>query len=92
MSTDAHPLSGRHREVLRHVFSHPMSHNLEWRQVLALLREVAEVDEQKDGVVEIRATGQQPVFVRRHGKDVDPDDVESIRHLLEALGLKPAAG
>lgn len=85
MSSGPPELTGRHRDTLRHVFAHPMSHNLEWQAVLGLLREVASVTDRPDGNVEIRANGHELVM-RSHGKDLDADDVVAVRHLLESLG------
>jgi hypothetical protein len=85
VSPDPQKLTGRHRDTLRHVFAHPMSRNLEWHAVLGLLREVAPVTERPDGNVEVRG-GDQVIVVRPHRKDLEPDDVVAVRHLLESLG------
>jgi hypothetical protein len=85
VSPEPHKLTGRHRDTLRHVFAHPLSGNLEWRAVLSLLHEVASVTERADGNVEVRG-GDQEIVVRAHGKDLDPDAVVAVRHLLESLG------
>ena len=91
MSTDQPHLSGRHEEALRHVFSHPMSHNVEWRELRALLTEVGTVKETHGGNLEVEAAGERLVLNRPRGKDVGPHDLESARHFLEALGLRPDA-
>jgi hypothetical protein len=86
VSQEQPKLTGRHRDTLRHVFAHPLSRNLEWHDVLGLLREVGSVTERDDGNVEVRAGDQMAVF-RSHGKDLDADDVLTVRHLLEAAGF-----
>lgn len=89
MNADAHHLSGRHEETLRHVFAHPMSHNVEWSHVLGLLHEVAQVDERTDGSVDVWVGEQRHVLQRTHAKDLSDDDLETIRNLLRELGLAP---
>lgn len=89
MTTEPRRLSGRHQDTLRHVFNHPMSHNVEWRELLALLNEVADVKETSEGSFKVASPGQKVVLSRPRGKDVDPRDLETARHFLEALGLRP---
>lgn len=91
MSTEPPKLSGRHQDTVRHVFSHPMSHNVEWRELRALLSEVGEVEERSGGGLKVEAGGQKLVLSRPRGKDVDPEELEAARHFLEALGLRPPA-
>lgn len=89
MTPEPLSLTGRHRDTLRHVFAHPMSHNLEWHAVIGLLRQVGSVSERADGNVELSG-GDQVVVVRPHGKDLGPEDVVAVRHLLESLGYGPS--
>jgi len=85
-------LSGRHRDTLRHVFAHPVSHNLDWRAVVALLGEVATVDERHDGKIEVTSGERTILLTPPHHKDLDADDVVEVRHFLEAVGYRPEAG
>ena len=80
-------LSGRHRDTLRHVLGHPLSHNVEWHSLLALLREVGSVEEQGEFVA-VEAQGQRVVLARPHGKDVEADDLVEVRRFLETLGYR----
>lgn len=90
--TDEPPkLSGRHADTLQHLFAHPLSHNVEWREVLALLRDVAVLDERDDGNVEVTAAGERFVLQRPHEKDLDADDLVKVRRLLESLGYHPGS-
>lgn len=89
MSPSPPKLTGRHRDTLEHVFAHPLSHNVEWHDVVALLREAASVTERDDGNVEVRAGDQELMLTRPHGKDLEPDAVVAVRHLLESLGYGP---
>jgi len=38
--TQPEHLNNRHRDTLRQIFAHPVSHNVEWRAVLSLLEAV----------------------------------------------------
>jgi len=42
-------LSNHHRNTLREIFQHPVSHNIEWRAVTSLLETVGSVSEHHDG-------------------------------------------
>jgi hypothetical protein len=82
-------LSGRHQDTLRQIFAHPLSHNVEWHSVVALLHEVATVAEGPDGKVEVAVGDQKVVLARPRNKDLDADELVSVRHLLESLGYSP---
>ena len=84
-SSEPNKVSGRHRDTLRQIFVHPMSHNVEWRAVVALLNEVAPVREHEDKV-EVTAADRTVVLKRPRTKDVAPDELVEVRHLLESLG------
>jgi hypothetical protein len=92
VTADRPILSGRHQDTLRHIFAHPLSHNLEWRAVLALLREVATVKEMHDGHIDITGGGEQFVITRPHQKDLDAEDVVIVRRFLESLGYTSDGG
>jgi hypothetical protein len=42
-------LDGHHRATVEKIFSHPVSHNIQWHDVLSLLKEVGTVTEEHDG-------------------------------------------
>ena len=80
-------LSENHRNTLYHLEQHPTSHNLEWPDVIALLREVADVDEQHNGTFRI-ALGDSTLFLTRpHHKDIDELMVMDVRRFLHANGI-----
>jgi hypothetical protein len=85
-------LSGRHQDTLQHIFAHPLSHNVEWRAVVALLREVAAVEEREGGKIEATAGSQTVVLPRpKGGKALGPEELLDVRHFLETMGYSPAA-
>jgi hypothetical protein len=88
MCPEASNLSGRHQDTLRQIFTHPLSHNVEWRAVISLLREVGAVDERDDGKFAVTAAGQTVILTRPRNKDVDADELVDVRHFLETLGYQ----
>ena len=45
--TDETKLDAHHRKTVEKLFTHPTSHNIQWHDVLSLLKAVAEVEEAK---------------------------------------------
>ena len=86
MTQEPPKVTGRHKDTVRQIFAHPLSHNVEWHAVLALLREVASVEE-RNGHIEVKAGTETFTLTRPHQKDLNADDVLAVRHLLESLGF-----
>jgi hypothetical protein len=86
MSATEH-LSENHRNTLYHLEQHPTSHNLEWPDVLALLNEVADVEQEHNGTYRVRL-GEATLFLTRpHHKDIDEITVLDIRRFLRSAGI-----
>ena len=47
--TDATGMDGHHRATMEKIFNHPVSHNIQWHDVLSLLESVADVTKESDG-------------------------------------------
>ena len=88
MSAEPTKLTARHQDTLRQIFTHPLSHNVEWHAVVSLLREVGAVDERDDGRVRVTAGGRTIVLSRPRRKDLEAGELVEVRHLLETLGYK----
>jgi len=88
MTVEPPKLTGRHQDVLNHVLAGPLSHNVEWREIVALLRQVGSVEERHDGNLVVRAGDQTLELGHHHQKDVGTDDLEKLRHFLKALGYR----
>jgi hypothetical protein len=88
-----HPLSGAHLRTYETIFQHPISHNLEWRSVRALLEHLGEVVEASNGNLKVTRNGQTLVLHRANTKDVgSADEVMSLRHFLKkSEPVAPAA-
>jgi hypothetical protein len=77
-------LSGAHLRTYQTIFHHPITHNLDWRQVRELLKAVADVVEESNGNLKVTRNGQTLVLQPNHAKDVDESSmVMDLRHFLE---------
>lgn len=78
------PLTGSHQRTYDRIFQHPISHNLEWHDVRALLGKLGEVAEEHNGNLKVTRNGQVLVLHAPRTKDVaEMDDVMTLRHFLE---------
>jgi hypothetical protein len=80
-------LNGRHRTTLAAIFRHPLSHNVEWSDVLSLLRAIDAVRESREGY-EVSLGGATRTFVRSRDKDLAADDLAHLRRMLAEAGYR----
>ena len=82
-------LDSHHRATLEHLFRHPLSHNIQWHDVLSLLEAVGTVDERKPDhyLVKIGDVSQTLDIPRAH--DMTAEQVVGVRHLLQKAGYAP---
>ncbi len=77
-------LTSSHQRTFDRIFQHPISHNLEWRDVHALLAEMGQVAKEHNGSLKVTRNGQTLVLHPTSSKDVaEVDEVMSLRHFLE---------
>jgi hypothetical protein len=88
MSSPQEPghLSNHERNTLRQIFQHPVSHNIEWREVLSLLETVATVTEHHDGKLSVTLGSETEFIVPPSGKDIDTQLVVDLRRMLGKAG------
>ena len=82
-------LNGPHQKIYQRVFEHPMPHNLQWREVWAMLSAIPDVVSHEDdkGNLKISRGGQTLLLHRPRGKDLaDNQELMQIRHFLERSG------
>ena len=82
-------LSSHHRDTLRKIFSHSSSANIEWREVLSLLRAVGTVQERHNGKLDVTLGPETEVLTPPHGKDVGEPMLVDLRRMLTEAGLAP---
>ena len=90
MSEPVH-LSNHHRNTLRQIFEHPVSHNIEWHAAISLLEAIGSVDKHHNGKLGVTVGTQSAVFDPRAQKDVDEQTVIDLRRMLAAAGYDPEA-
>ncbi|MDB4793695.1 hypothetical protein OAG63_01535 [Methylacidiphilales bacterium] len=77
-------LSGSHLRTYNRIFQHPISHNLEWRDVHTLLGKLGNLEEEPNGNLKMTRNGQILVLHPTNSKDVsEMDEVMALRHFLE---------
>ncbi len=77
-------LTGSPLRTYNTIFQHPVSHNLEWRHVLALFRHIAEVEDEQNGNLKVTRNGESVVLHPSSHKDVaDKEELMALRHFLE---------
>lgn len=82
-------LTGAHQKTYQRVFEHPISHNLQWREVWSMFNAMpdAEAIEDDKGNLKVTRNGQSLILHRPHGKDLtDEKELMQVRHFLEKSG------
>jgi hypothetical protein len=83
-------LNSHHRETLAHIFQHPVGHNIEWHDVLSLLRAVATVEEAPHGHYLVTLGDETETIEPPKHKDIDAQQVVDLRRMLKNAGIEPA--
>ena len=81
----------KHRKTLEAIFAHPVSANIQWRDIEALFVDLgAEVSEREGSRVAVVFFGEVRVFHRPHpSPNTDKGAVASIRNWLKQYGVEP---
>lgn len=80
-------LNGHHRVTVEKIFQHPLSHNIQWHDVLSLLRSVAEVTEVHDGRFRVTLGSETETLDAPSGHDVNEQMVIDLRRMLKGAGI-----
>ena len=93
MSPTSEPvhLNNHHRNTLRQIFQHPVSHNIEWHAVLSLLTAIGSVVEHRDDMVAVTVGSATGFFDVPAHKDIDTQTVVDLRRMLSSAGYGPDA-
>jgi len=89
-SPESPHLDNRHRNTLRQIFEHPVSHNIEWHAVMSLLDAVGTVGVRHDGKVAVKVGPEAAFLEPPAGKDIDAQMVVDLRHMLSKAGYGPS--
>jgi hypothetical protein len=86
------PLTGSHLRTYNTIFQHPISHNLAWRDVHALFRQLGRVEDEPNGNLKVTRNGQTLVLHPPRTKDVaETDELMALRHFLQRSETAPPA-
>ena len=79
-------LSGHHREMAQKILQHPISHNIEWHDVVSLLEAIGTVEAHRDKKIEVQVGSQTGFFDVPAHKDIEVETVVDLRRMLTAAG------
>ncbi|HEY0719276.1 MAG TPA: hypothetical protein VGD68_16810 [Streptosporangiaceae bacterium] len=82
-------LSNNHRDTLNKIFAHPVSHNVEWQDVIGLLGAVGNIEERHGSLAVTLGSETEVLHRRGSAKALDADEVMSLRKLLASHGIDP---
>jgi hypothetical protein len=82
-------LDGHHRSTVEKIFGHPVSHNIQWHDVLSLLQSVATVKEGHDGRYTVTLGSETRTFDAPRNHDIDEQQVIDLRRMLKGAGITP---
>ena len=89
--TSTTSLTGSQLRTYNTIFQHPVSHNLEWSHVRALLATLGDSAEEPNGNLRVTRNGQVLVLHPARTKDVaETDELMAVRHFLERSESKPS--
>jgi hypothetical protein len=76
-------LRGSHLRTYNTIFQHPVSHNLEWRNVHALFRHLGHVEAEPNGNLKVTRNGKSLMLHPPRTKDVaETEELMALRHFL----------
>jgi hypothetical protein len=84
-SVRAH-LSNHHRNTLRQLFQHPVSHSIKWHAVMSLLAAVGSTTEQHGGKFAVTVGSETEFFDPPAHKDIDTQMIVDLRRMLTQAG------
>jgi hypothetical protein len=82
-------LTSHHRNTVSKIFQHPVSHNIEWHDVLSLLSAIGSVARHRDNKVAVTVGSETRFLDVPEHKDLDVDSIVILRRLLADAGYGP---
>jgi hypothetical protein len=84
-------VTGSERRTLEALFAHPISRNLAWIDVVALVGRIGSVEERSDAVFALRIGNETLDTDKPHTKHLSAPEVIDLRHFLDRAGWRPEA-
>jgi hypothetical protein len=85
--TEGPRLDAHHQATLEKILAHPVSHNIQWHDVLSLLESVGTVVEKHDGRYAVTLGSETETFNAPRHHDIDEQQVIDLRRMLRGAGL-----
>ena len=82
-------LDGHHRATVEKIFNHQAGHNIQWHDVLSLLRSVAAVTEEDGDRYTVTLGAETQTFDAPRHHDIDEQQVVDLRRMLTGAGIIP---
>lgn len=84
-------MNHKHRKVLHALFAHPVSGNINFREVVHVLEDLgAEIEHKAGNRIGVTLAGHTVAFVHSH-HDLSKDEVANVRRFLVSCGVDPAS-
>ena len=71
------------------IYNHPVSHNIQWHDVLSLLQNVAVVTEGVDGRCTVTLGSETETFDAPRHHEIEEQQVVDLRRMLRGAGITP---
>lgn len=84
-------IHGARLRTLEAIFRHPAAHNLEWMDVVELVKEIGTMDQKASGEYDLLVAGKHHLMHKPHSKDLTGSEVADLRHFLQDAGWSPEA-
>lgn len=82
-------MNHRHRKVLHALFAHPVSNNIDFKEVVHVLEALgAEIDNKSGNRIGVKLNGHAAAFTHPH-HDLPKDEVMQIKKFLAQCGVDP---
>ena len=82
-------MNHRHRKVLHSLFAHPISANIDFKEVVHVLEELgAEVENKAGNRIGVTLSGHTAAFTHAN-HSMPKEEVVQVRKFLEACGVDP---
>ena len=82
-------LDAHHQATVKKILDHPVSHNIQWHDVLSLLESVGTVTEERDGRFRVTLGPETQTFDAPRHHDIDEQQVIDLRRMLRGAGIAP---
>ncbi|MFZ0664436.1 MAG: hypothetical protein WAM97_01685 [Acidimicrobiales bacterium] len=87
--TEDGKLDSHHQATVEKIFGHPVSHNIEWHDVLSLLEGVGTVTREHDGRFTVTLGSETQTFDAPRHDDINEQQVVDLRRMLKGAGFGP---